>query len=110
MDRSNQGPRFAGARPRRRSRPQVAVAALFLAFGVLLTRLGQSFTTAGQLWVGDTTLSRWRRAITYFRFSQPKNPRTPDWERRLLHVGPTVILTMIAMLALLVMLLLIGGR
>jgi hypothetical protein len=108
-DMSENGPRFVGERPRRRSGPVVAVAALLLAFGVLLTRLGEGLTTAGQLWAGDTTLSHWRRAVAYFRFGKPKNPRTPDWERRLMHVGPTVILSIGAVMALLVTLLLVGG-
>lgn len=106
---SDDGPRFVGERPKRRSGPMVAFAALLLAFGVLLTRLGEGLTTAGQLWVGDTTLSRWRRAVAYFRFGKPRNPRTPDWERRLMHVGPTVILSIGAVMALLVTLLLLGG-
>src|SRR4051812_18758635 len=100
--------------PRRAHLPNIhpirfGFATLLLMFGALLARISHACTALGQIWVGDVTAQALAKAFAYARKARPHSTDTPNWERRLLQVGPSMIFGVGGALLTLWALLGIGG-
>lgn len=93
----------------RRSPVRTSIAAMLLAFGAILARLAQLANGLAYRWADDTTVRAWAKATRAFRSMQGRANQLPRWEQTLLRVGPPVLLAIGAALALLWILVLVGG-
>lgn len=87
----------------------MGIAAVLLAFGGLLTRLAMFANGLAHRLAGDATVRTLTGATRAFRSAQGQTDRLTGWEQTLLRVGPPVLLSIGGALALLWLLVLVGG-
>jgi hypothetical protein len=86
-----------------------AIGALFIAIGSLFLGIGRVFTDLGFRWQRDTSPQVLAAAVRAMQQGRRDAGHMAEWEARLVRIGAPVVTSVLSALALLWILLLLGG-